>query len=69
MDGNFRRWEIAREIVFIGESSKGFETDSSAYFGVLWMGMSDSEGVIFGDPRLRLCCHDDYPFTAPCSLA
>ena len=43
MDGNFRRWEIAREIVFIGERSEGFETDSSAYFGVGWMGMSDSE--------------------------
>jgi len=56
---NLRGWEIAREIVLFGECGKGFETDSSAHFRVGWGGTANDKSLIFGDPRLRRCCHDD----------
>src|ERR1700730_11927069 len=59
MYGNLRGWKIAREIVFFGECAKGFETDSSAHFRVGWSGTANDKGLFFGDPRLRLRCHDD----------
>jgi hypothetical protein len=45
--------------MLFGERSKGFETDSSAHFCVGWSGAANDNSLIFGDPRLRLCCHDD----------
>jgi hypothetical protein len=60
--GNFQRWEISREIVFIGERPEGFETNSSADFRVGWSSTSNDKCLI-SDECLRLCSHKFSPET------
>jgi hypothetical protein len=61
-------WEIWLELVLVREGCESVEADSSAHLGVGGSGAANDKSLMFGDPRLRLCCHDDSPFTAPCSL-
>src|SRR5438477_10426643 len=61
MDRNLYGREVGREIVLTGECFKSFEANSSAHFGVSWSGTANHNGLIFGDARLRRCCHDDCP--------